>query len=228
MNEPIKAVGYIRVSTAEQEKEGLSLDAQRDQIETYAKLKNLRSLTILSDSVSGKNMKREGLQALLNHCDNGVKHVIVYKLDRLSRSTRDLLALIELFRERDITFHSITESIDTTTAQGRFFFTLMGALSALERELIGERTKEALRYKKEKGEWMGKPGLGYDVTNGIIVKNNSFPVLEKIRRLRRSGKYSYSQIAEVLNHEGYKSPGGKSFYASTVHYILKERHGAYN
>ncbi len=139
---PRPALGYARVSTDEQAREGVSLDAQQARIKAYAQAKDLPLGDILVDEGrSGKDLNRPALQDLLARCDRGeVAHVIVWKLDRLTRRTRHLLSLVEdLFLARKIELHSVSESLDTSTPHGRFVLTLFGGLAQMERELIGER-----------------------------------------------------------------------------------------
>jgi len=156
----MKAVGYIRVSTQEQAKEGISLEAQEDKIRKYADLHNLNLTYVIKDEgKSGKDLNREGIQKIIALCEKKeINHLIVYKMDRLTRRTLDLLTLVEeVFKPNKIQFHSITERVDTSTAQGKFFLTIIGAMAQMERDLVSERTKEALRYKISKGEPVGSP-----------------------------------------------------------------------
>ena len=146
------AVGYVRVSTDEQARDGVSLEAQQARIRAYAEAKDLKLAEILCDEGrSGKNLKRPALQELLARCERGeVGAVIVLKLDRLTRRTRHLLSLVEdLFLANDIELHSVGESLDTSTPHGRFVLTLFGGLAQMERELIAERTRTALAYKRQ-------------------------------------------------------------------------------
>jgi hypothetical protein len=111
------AIGYIRVSTDGQAREGVSLDAQRERIEAYAKAKGLELVDVLVDEgLSGKTIDRPALQLLLKRCRTGaVGHVIIWKLDRLTRRTRHLLRLVEdVFLARRIELHSVSESLDTS------------------------------------------------------------------------------------------------------------------
>jgi len=145
------AVGYVRVSTDEQVREGVSIAAQSARVRAYAEAKGLRLADVFADEGrSGKSLDRPALQELLERCHQGtVGHVIVWRLDRLTRRTRHLLALVEdLFLARGIELHSVSESLDTSTAHGRFVLTLFGGLAQMERELIGDRTRAALAYKR--------------------------------------------------------------------------------
>ncbi|MFH1863492.1 MAG: recombinase family protein [bacterium] len=156
----MKAIGYIRVSTSEQANEGISLDNQRYKIKTYADLKNLDLVEIISDEgISGKDLKRPGVEKLIHLIKSKkINSVIVYKLDRLTRKTKDLLYLFEdIFNKNNIHFYSLNENIDTTTAQGKFFLTLMGGMAQMERDLISERTQDALQELVRQKRRLGNP-----------------------------------------------------------------------
>lgn len=219
-----KAVGYIRVSTEEQAREGVSLDNQEEKIRAYTQFQDLELVEVIREAgKSGKNLEREGIKRLIDLCKNrSISHIVVYKLDRLTRSTKDLLMLVEdTFSRYDIEFHSLHEKIDTTTAHGKFFLTLMGAMAQMERDLISERTKDALLYKKSQGHRLGTPYMGIKVVNGEVqnIEEELF-VLKKIEEFRKSG-YTLAKIAETLNYEGIKTKRGGKWYPSTVEYLLK-------
>lgn len=201
---PLKVYGYVRVSTEEQAKEGLSLPAQKAKIKAYAQLNDLELIEIIADEgISGKNLDRPGVKRLLDLVQNQeAEGVIVYKLDRLSRSTKDLLRLIEeVFYKGNTRFFSISEQIDTETAIGKFFLTLMGALAQMERELIAERTKATLAYKKQKGEHLGAIPYGFKLVEGkLIAHEPEQKILKKMKRWKYEGK-SLREIARRLNKE---------------------------
>ena len=224
----MKAVGYIRVSTEEQVREGISLEVQEDKVKKYADLHNLRLTEIIRDEgKSGKDLDREGIQKIITLCkDRSVDHLIVYKMDRLTRRTLDLLTLVEeVFKPNKVQFHSITERVDTSTAQGKFFLTIIGAMSQMERDLISERTSEALRYKISQGENVGSPPLGFLAEDKKLYRiDGEFEVVEHIKRLKRK-KLSLRQIANRLNEQEIPTKRGGSWYAGTVRYIL--RNGRY-
>jgi site-specific DNA recombinase len=145
----MKTIGYIRVSTDEQAREGISLDNQRAKIGAYCKLHGLELAGIIEDEgKSAKDLNREGMKAIIGLIQKrGFEAVVVYKLDRLSRKVLDTLTLIELMEKQGVAFHSISEKIDTRTAMGRFFLNIMASLAQMERDLISERTRDALRHK---------------------------------------------------------------------------------
>jgi DNA invertase Pin-like site-specific DNA recombinase len=222
----LKAYGYCRVSTEEQAREGISLDAQEQKIRAYAQLKDLELLEIIRDEgFSGKDIQRPGLQRLLNLIDGAeTEALVVYKLDRLTRNTSDLLHLIEdIFKKGNTRFFSITEDIDTESAMGKFFLTIMGAMAQMERELISERTSTALQYKKSQGQSLGKIPFGYSRIDGKLVPNNTEKnIIQRIKRWRKNG-LSYDKIANLLNEKGIKPKHQKSlWHGSTVHFLLNK------
>lgn len=223
----LKAYGYCRVSTEEQAREGISLDAQEQKIHAYAQLKDLELVEIIRDEgFSGKDLHRPGLQRLLNLIQGSeTEALIVYKLDRLTRNTSDLLHLIEdIFKKGNTRFFSITEEIDTESAMGKFFLTIMGAMAQMERELISERTSTALQYKKAQGQSLGKIPFGYSRIDGKLVPDNTEKnIIQRIKRWHKNG-LSYDKIANLLNEKGVKAKYQNSrWHGSTVHYLLSKK-----
>ncbi|WP_312817873.1 recombinase family protein [Atlantibacter subterraneus] len=137
-------VGYVRVSTNDQ-----NTALQRNALESAG------CELIFEDKISGKTSERPGLKKLLKVLAYG-DTLIVWKLDRLGRSMRHLVTLIEELRQRGINFRSLTDSIDTSTPMGRFFFHVMGALAEMERELIVERTRAGLEAARAQGRIGGR------------------------------------------------------------------------
>ncbi len=224
----MKAVGYIRVSTEEQAREGISLEVQEDKVKKYADLHNLDLVEVIRDEgKSGKDLNREGIQKVISLCkDRSVDHLVVYKMDRLTRRTLDLLTLVEeVFKPNRVQFHSISEKVDTSTAQGKFFLTITGAMAQMERDLISERTREALRYKISQGENVGSPPLGFLAEDKKLLRiDGEFKVVSYVKSLKRK-KLSLRQIANRLNEQGVSTKRGGSWYAGMVRYIL--RNGRY-
>ena len=221
----MSAVGYVRVSTEDQAKEGVSLDNQKVKIIAYCQLKDLELREIVEDAgISAKNLKRTGVQKVLRLARRKeIDAVVVYKLDRIFRSTVDALETTKAFDKWGVSFHSIEETLDTRSAMGRFFFTLTAALAEMERGLIGERTKAALAHKRAKSEKTGGDiPYGYDITPpGILTKNETEQeVIRMIRRLNRDG-YSLRQICRELEQAGYSTKrGNPTWQPSTISKIL--------
>lgn len=138
-------VGYARVSTKDQKLE-MQIDA----------LKKAGAEKIYEEKMSGRIRERPQLEELLGYVRQGDK-VVVYKLDRISRSMKHMVELAELFRERGVDFISINDNIDTSTPVGRFFFNVMASIAELEREITVERTKSGLAAARARGRKGGRP-----------------------------------------------------------------------
>lgn len=221
----MKAMGYIRVSTEEQALSGLSLSGQEEKIRAYCLLNDIELITVISDAgLSGKSVDREGLQRVLSLCKSGeIDAVVVYKLDRLSRKTIDILNLISTFEEQDIAFHSVAEKIDTKSAIGKFFLTITAAFSQMERDTISERTKFALNEKRRQGKLAGNVPYGYDLDkDGETLKKNEieFKIMAIMKELRELG-LSYNSISKELVSRGFKSKSGGLFYPMVIKRILE-------
>jgi site-specific DNA recombinase len=158
----MQAIGYVRVSTDRQAEQGVSLEAQEAKIRAMATVQSAELLDVIIDGrESAKSLNRPGLQRLLALINSGnVQAVIVAKLDRLTRSVKDLCGLLELFEKRKVALISVAESLDTGSAAGRLVITIMGAVSQWEREAIGERTRDALHHKRSQGQRVGNIAFG--------------------------------------------------------------------
>jgi len=197
MAEGTRAVGYIRVSTREQALEGVSLAAQEERIRAFCQAKGWELLRVYRDEgVSGKSLDRPGVQAMIHDLKgDGVNVVVVLKLDRLTRSIRDLGSLIEdLFG--GVALAAVDGSLDSSTAGGRMVVNLLGSVAQWEREVIAERTKDALTFKREKGEWCGRIPFGFKVgEDGRLVEDaESMKTIQAMKRARRRGA-SFPELA---------------------------------
>ena len=220
-----KAIGYIRVSTSEQALEGISLDNQKAKIQAYCELNDLELVEIIEDAgKSGKNLNREGIQALTGKIrGKSIDAIIVYKLDRLSRKVIDTLSLIEIIEKAGVTFHSLNEKIDTGSAMGRFFLNITASLAQMERDLISERTKDALQMKIANNERAGQIPFGWRLAedgNSLIPHKEEQEVIRLVIKLHGQG-LSYRAICEALTKAGIK-PMGKCWHPQTVKNILKK------
>jgi DNA invertase Pin-like site-specific DNA recombinase len=164
--------GYARVSTEDQK-----LDLQLDALEKYG------CERIFNEKMTGTRKDRPQLEEMLKYIRPGDK-VVVYKLDRISRSTKHLIELCELFQEKGVDFISIQDSIDTSTSMGKFIFTIMSGLAQLERDIIAERTKAGLEAARSRGRLGGRPSK--DRTK-----------VEMALMMYDSKKYSISDIIEA-------------------------------
>jgi site-specific DNA recombinase len=220
----MKAIGYVRVSTDQQADRGVSLQAQTERVRAMATVQGAELVDIEVDGgESAKSMKRPGLQRILAMVEAGaVQAVIVAKLDRLTRSVKDMCSLLELFEKRKVALISVAESLDTGSAAGRLVITIMGAVSQWEREAIGERTREALRHKGSKRERVGNIGYGLRLAaDGVHVEECPLEqaALAEIRRLRNEGR-SMRGIAMALNTRGYRTRCGTDWRLESVARVL--------
>lgn len=196
---------YVRVSTEGQAEEGYSIDAQKKLLEAWCISKEVEEYEFFIDpGFSGSNLERPALQDMMNCVRRGeISHVAVYKLDRLSRSQKDTLFLIEdVFNKYDVGFVSLTENMDTSTPIGRAMLGIISAFAQLERETIKIRTRMGMKERVKSGLWMGGGkipfGYDYDSEKGILVPNDDAPTVRKIYDMFLSGM-SPSAIANELN-----------------------------
>lgn len=221
----MKTVGYARVSTVEQADNGISLDVQRAKIDAMATVHGSELVAVLIDGgESAKNLNRPGMAELLALVDGrAVDTVIVYKLDRLTRSVRDLGELLERFEKKNVTLISVSESLDTSTATGRMVLNIMMSVSQWEREAIAERTRDALQHKKSKGQRVGNIPFGYRLADDgqtLEPEPAEQNVCGIVRELRSAG-YSLRAIAHELNRQGLTTRKGTAWVYQYVDRIAK-------
>ena len=216
-----KAIGYVRVSTQEQATHGYSLDAQIDKIKGYANLYDIELIDIVIDAgVSAKSLNREGLQNVLQALDSGkADAVIIFKLDRLTRSVTDWNTLIaDYFTHKALL--SVSDQIDTRTAAGRLCLNVLMSVAQWEREAIGERTSTALRQKQSQGQHVGSPAYGYEMLDKQLVKVASeYEAIALVKELKANGA-TLQQIADELNTQGIKTKRGGQWYPTTIKNLL--------
>lgn len=170
---------YTRKSNAEGLQQDFnSLDAQREACVSYIASQRSEGWAALpaaydDGGFSGGSLERPALQRLLNDVSAGkVNVIVVYKIDRLSRSLADFAKLVELFDQHKVTFVSVTQSFSTTTSMGRLTLNILLSFAQFERELSGERVRDKIAASRAKGIWMGgMPPLGYDVVDRKLVIN---------------------------------------------------------
>lgn len=200
-----KTAIYIRVSTDVQAEEGYSIEAQKERLTGYCVSKGIKEYEYYIDGgFSGSNLERPEIKRLIREAQEGkLNCVMVYKLDRLSRSQKDTLYLIEdIFNPLQIDFVSINESMDTSTPMGRLMLGILSAFAQLERENIRERTRMGMKQRVKNGLWMGGGripfGYDYDSEKGILVPNEQAGIVRKIYQLYWEG-YSADKIAAMLD-----------------------------
>ena len=193
---------YIRVSTQRQVENGQSIENQLKRLRDYCQYNDFHNIIEISDEgVSGKSQNRSGFKKMMTLIQNHqVENVVVYSLSRFGRNTIEVIQTIELFNKLGISFHSLTENLDTSTSVGRFFISILSSLSQLEREQIGERTKSVLQMKKEKGERVGQINFGYKLgeNNKLVICEDEQETLSLIKKLKRKG-YTFQKISNELS-----------------------------
>lgn len=217
-----KAIGYIRVSTEQQADEGISLAAQRAKITAWCELNDYELVEIYEDAgISGKTIeKRPQLQAALAGMKKDMA-LVVHSLSRLARSTKNCIEIADELKSAGSDLVSLTEKIDTSSAMGEFFFTLIAALGQMERKVIGERTKAALAHKKAIGEKYAPIPFGYrEINKRLEVVKYEADLITEIFSKRASGE-TLQSIAQALNEQGVIGKQGGKWYASSVSCILK-------
>lgn len=214
------ALGYTRVSTDDQADRGTSLQMQREKVEAMAIVQDLDLLEVIEDAgASAKDLRRDGMARLLDLVDSrAVSVVVVYKLDRLTRSVRDLGDLLERFDRAGCSLVSVSESLDTGTAAGRLVLNVMASVAQWEREVIGERTREALSAKAARSERVGQIPLGYRLAgDGIhLEKDPDEQRLLREMEIMRAADWSWQRIADELNARGIESKNGRSWSWQTA------------
>ena len=225
----MQAIGYVRVSTDKQADRGVSLEAQAEKIRAMAVVHNATLVEVIVDGgESAKSLNRPGMARLLAMVDAGqVQVVLVAKLDRLTRSVKDLCTLLERFERRGVALVSVAESLDTSSAAGRLVLNIMTAVSQWEREAIGERTRDALRHKRGHGERVGNIAYGFRLAeDGEHLEPDSAEqtALAEIHRLRQDG-ITLRGIAAALNHRAYRTRRGTPWRLESVARVVKQAAG---
>lgn len=221
----MRATGYARVSTDKQAERGVSLEAQVEKIRAMAVVHSAELIdTIVDGGESAKSLQRPGMERLLAMVDRReIDAVIVAKLDRLTRSVKDLCTLLERFERRGVTLISVAESLDTGSAAGRLVLNIMTAVSQWEREAIGERTRDAMSHKKRNGERVGNIAYGYRLAadeEHVEPDPAEQATLAEIRQLRAQGA-TLRGIAAALNDRLYRTRRGTPWRLESVARVVK-------
>ncbi len=233
------AIAYARVSTDKQSRDGLSLGAQESAIKTYCGLYELQLEKIFVDrGVSAKSIKgRPEMQQLIEHIDTKpVDAVVVYKIDRMFRSVRDALVTFDMFKERQVEFHSVVEKWDTSTAMGEFAMNMLLSIAQLERRQTSERTRFTLREKKmvehptnavmqhrqQHGKLaVGQAPYGWRWVDKVLAPHpTEMPLVDEIRRRCDNG----DRIADVLrwlNLNKIRNRSGKPWHRTQIYRIMQ-------
>jgi site-specific DNA recombinase len=235
MKKPIVRKLRCAVYTRKSTEEGLdmefnSLDAQREACEAYVASQKPEGWLLLGDhyddgGFSGGTLERPALRRLIADIEAGrVDVVVVYKIDRLSRSLMDFAKLVEVFDRNNVTFVSVTQSFNTTTSMGRLTLNILLSFAQFEREVIGERIRDKFAASRKKGMWMGGwAPLGYDIKDRKLVVNDAeaATVRALFQRFIRCG--SMTKLVVALRLEGVTTKGGKPVDKGYIYRILNNR-----
>jgi DNA invertase Pin-like site-specific DNA recombinase len=211
----VLTMAYCRVSTEDQAEEGFSMDGQADKLRSYARLRDLGGVTVVNDpGYSGKNLKRPGLQTVLAAVRAGhVAHVLVWRLDRLSRNLGDLILLADTFGEHGVALHSVQENLDMSSAAGRMFYNVLGSFAQFFREQLAENVRMGNERAIREGKHINKPKMGYSLKDGLLVPNDDADRVREIFRLRAQGMsqrdiedgtgVKFSTVSSILHSRVY-------------------------
>lgn len=205
----MRTIGYTRVNTEAQAREGVSLEMQAWKIASYYDVKDWTLDEVIPDEgESAKSLDRTGMKRLIEMVEAGkVSTVIVYKLDRLTHSVADLDRLVKLFERKGVALVSLQENLDATTATGRLMMNLLASISQWEREVIGERTRDAMTELKAAGKVYSRPVFGDQDTIGYLKAEHGLG-------------QSYSELAAELNARGVQTARGGTWAAATVRNLV--------
>ena len=221
----MKAVAYTRVSTQEQAESGLSLTGQQERIAAYCTAREWELVEVVTDAgVSGAKLQRPGLSRVLELVRRReVDVVVVLKLDRLTRSVRDLGDLLERFEKAKVDFSSVTDNFDTSNANGRLVLNVLASVAQWERDIIAERTSDAMQVARAQGRRVGAVPFGFTLAlDGETLQADpaAMETVADIADLRRNGE-SLRGIARVLNAAGVVTAQAKTWTAETVRRVLR-------
>jgi site-specific DNA recombinase len=215
---------YCRVSTDEQAREGVSLDEQQERLKAYCRAMGWSEhvQVFVDDGFSAKDLDRPELKRLLRAVRSGsISRIMVTKLDRMSRRLLDLLNLIDLFQDYEVSFVSISESFDTNTPSGRLTLQVLGAVAEFERERIRERVFENMFHAAGTGKWLTQSPYGYDLVDKLLVINESeAEIVKRVYDLYLNEGLGFYSIAKRLNEEGIPSRQRKEWSIRAIKLML--------
>ena len=203
------AIGYVRVSTAGQAMDGVSLPAQQARIQRWCAANDYELVEMFTDAgVSGKRAdNRPGLNRALNAACKRRAALVVYSLSRLARSTRDAIDIAERLDKAGADLVSLSERIDTSSASGKMVFRMLAVLAEFERDLVSERTMAALAHKSRNGERVGGVPFGWQLADdgvALLPDDSEQSVITDIKTMRADGR-SLRRIAAELTRRGVRT-----------------------
>jgi len=206
----MRAALYLRASTLKQTEEGYSLEYQKDKLISYADLKDWTIVEEYEDAgESGRTTKRPAFNRMVEDAQkNQFDTVLVYKLDRFSRSLQDLLNVINILEKHNVAVWSVTQSYDDSTPEGRLMRNMLGSFAQFESEMIGARVKDGMARRAKEGEWSTAPPYGYRWTGTLELIPNEVEKIEGIYKRYEEGK-TMQEIADDLNNYCTTKRGGE-------------------
>ncbi|MGY3714915.1 recombinase family protein [Sutcliffiella cohnii] len=223
MDNKMKAVLYARVSTEEQATEGYSINAQKELLYEYANKNNIEIIEeYIDEGKSGKSIEgRPEMKRLLRDAkEENFNAVIIYKLDRISRKTKDALEIAEKLDFHNVQLISYSENIDTTTPGGKMFFTILSSVAEMERSTIIDRAKMGMVQRAKEGYYNGGRVLGYNSVNKELVINEEEAHVIRLIFDYAEQDLGYKAIVSRINTMGYKTKRGFDFSINTIKQIL--------
>jgi len=221
------AIGYIRVSTVEQAKQGVSLSAQEERLIAYCKMAGLELVDIVREesvSASIPLHKRPAGAGLIERLSGGIAHVVALKLDRLFRDAEDALRRTKEWDRAGIALHLVDmggQSMNTGSAIGRMVLTVMSGFAELERNLIGERTAFALAHKKLHRQVFNHVPYGFERVEDMLVELPGEMAVVRLMHERRADGWSLGMIAAALNEDHVATKHSGRWHARTIKNILE-------
>jgi DNA invertase Pin-like site-specific DNA recombinase len=223
-----QAVCYIRMSTEEQAKGGVSLAAQEEKLLAYCQLTGLEPVAMIrEEGVSGGKLlgaRPGGAELLALVAARKAQHIVALKLDRLFRDAADALNQTKTWDKGGVALHLVDmggQTLNTASAMGRFFLNVMAGFAELERNLIAERTGTAMAHKKAHREAYAPTPYGYDREGNALKENpGELANVAQIQAWRTAG-WTLGEIAQELTRRQIPTKRGGSWYPGTVKYLLE-------
>ncbi|UCD13562.1 MAG: recombinase family protein [Thermoplasmatales archaeon] len=221
--QPVRAAIYTRVSTEDQAKEGFSLDAQLDKLKSYCKARDwIIAEKYIDDGYSGRNVKRPAYNRMMKELDKW-DTLLVIKMDRIHRNSKNFMFMMENLKKEGKEFVSMTESLDTSTAMGRFVMDIIQRIAQLESEQIGERVYIGMEQKARTNSGLLGFNIpyGYNYSNGkLTINKDEEKHVNRIFEMYLNG-LSMKKIADQLNTEHIHTKQNKTWGSQTISLILK-------
>ncbi len=227
---------YIRVSTLIQAEDGFSIQGQKHTLQQYCKVNQLEVFKVyIDEGITGTSIKqREGLKKLLQDAQKGCfEEVIVWSVSRIARNVQDLLYVLKILNDTEVTLRSVSENLTTDSLNGTFAIQMMGAVAELERNVIVENVRQGVQQRLSQGWYGGAPVLGYDIipkkvckeqnlSTNLQINEKEAQIVKTIFDLFEQGE-GYKAIVQYLNKNKIIGKRGKAFSVGVIRSTLKRR-----